>query len=68
MRTPAEDLVTLISYMAGCKGKIVWDATKPDGQPRRRQPLSMTADTLWRRLGFDNESCIFLLLQRLFVS
>ena len=30
-----KDLVTLISKLTGFKGKIVWDATKPDGQPRR---------------------------------
>ncbi len=30
-----KDLVTLIANLTGFKGKIVWDATKPDGQPRR---------------------------------
>jgi GDP-L-fucose synthase len=29
------DLVALIAELAGFKGRIVWDATKPDGQPRR---------------------------------
>ncbi|MGH7144982.1 MAG: GDP-L-fucose synthase family protein [Planctomycetota bacterium] len=29
------DLVTLIADLSGFHGKIVWDATKPDGQPRR---------------------------------
>jgi GDP-L-fucose synthase len=29
------DLVTLIAELAGFDGRIVWDATKPDGQPRR---------------------------------
>jgi GDP-L-fucose synthase len=29
------DLVTLIADLAGFKGRIVWDASKPDGQPRR---------------------------------
>jgi len=29
------DLVTLIVDMTGFKGKVVWDETKPDGQPRR---------------------------------
>ena len=29
------DLVTLIVELTGFTGRIVWDATKPDGQPRR---------------------------------
>ncbi len=29
------DLVALIVELTGFKGKIIWDATKPDGQPRR---------------------------------
>ena len=30
-----EDLVHLIVELTGFKGRIVWDKTKPDGQPRR---------------------------------
>ena len=30
-----KDLVGLIAKLTGFKGRIVWDATKPDGQPRR---------------------------------
>ncbi|MCL0037604.1 hypothetical protein M1N10_01155 [Thermodesulfovibrionales bacterium] len=30
-----KDLVELIVKLTGFKGKIVWDTTKPDGQPRR---------------------------------
>lgn len=29
------DLVKLITELTGFKGKIMWDTTKPDGQPRR---------------------------------
>jgi GDP-L-fucose synthase len=29
------DLTVLIAELTGFKGRIVWDATKPDGQPRR---------------------------------
>lgn len=29
------DLVKLIAKLSGFKGKIIWDKTKPDGQPRR---------------------------------
>lgn len=30
-----KDLVQLIVRLTGYKGKVVWDKTKPDGQPRR---------------------------------
>ena len=30
-----KDLVELIAKLTGFKGEIVWDASKPDGQPRR---------------------------------
>ncbi len=35
-----KDLVTLIGKLTGFKGKIVWDKTKPDGQPRRKLDVS----------------------------
>lgn len=34
------DLVNLIARLTGFKGKIVWDSSKPDGQPRRRVDIS----------------------------
>ncbi len=30
-----KDLVDLIINLTGFKGKVIWDATQPDGQPRR---------------------------------
>ena len=30
-----KDLVELIARLTGFKGKILWDTSKPDGQPRR---------------------------------
>jgi GDP-L-fucose synthase len=30
-----KDLVKVIIKLTGFKGKIIWDKTKPDGQPRR---------------------------------
>ncbi len=35
-----KDLAALISGKIGYKGKIVWDKTKPNGQPRRRLDTS----------------------------
>lgn len=42
------DLVPLIARLCGFKGDIVWDTTKPNGQPRRR--LDTTRAEAW--LGF----------------
>jgi GDP-L-fucose synthase len=30
-----KDLVKLIVKLTGFKGKVMWDKSKPDGQPRR---------------------------------
>lgn len=30
-----KDLINLIVEFSGFKGKIIWDTSKPDGQPRR---------------------------------
>lgn len=35
MEISINDLTNLICELAGFKGEIVWDSTKPDGQPRR---------------------------------
>jgi GDP-L-fucose synthase len=46
------DLVALIARLTGYQGEIVWDASKPDGQPRRaldtsraREAFGFTAST-----------------------
>jgi len=36
MEISIKDLVTLICKLMDYKGKLVWDKTKPDGQPKRR--------------------------------
>jgi GDP-L-fucose synthase len=35
-----KDLVELVVKQTGFKGKIIWDSSKPDGQPRRRLDTS----------------------------
>jgi len=35
-----QDLVVMISHLAGYKGKLVWDTSKPNGQPRRGLDVS----------------------------
>ena len=34
------DLTELIANLCGFTGKIIWDTSKPDGQPRRRLDTS----------------------------
>ncbi len=45
---PIKNLVELIARLCGFKGKIIWDTSKPDGQPRRCLDVSKAGD----RLGF----------------
>lgn len=41
-------MVELIAKLTGFKGKIIWDTTKPDGQPRRMLDVSRAE----REFGF----------------
>lgn len=40
MEISIKDLAFLISRLTGYKGQLVWDATKPNGQPRRALDVS----------------------------
>ena len=55
MEITIRDLVTLIARLTGFTGEIRWDASKPDGQPRRCLDVTR-ADRLlhWHaRIGFE---------------
>ena len=44
-----KDLAELIARLTGFEGKLVWDTTKPNGQPRRALDTSRAADYFgWR--------------------
>jgi len=43
------DLTEIIVELTGFKGKLVWDATKPDGQPRRMLDTSRA----WKEFDFQ---------------
>ncbi len=45
------DLVTLIAKITGFKGELVWDHTKPDGQPRRK----LNVDRARTEFGFESK-------------
>jgi len=46
-----KELVILISKFTGFKGRIVWDSSKPDGQPRRR----LDTTKAYKEFGFKAE-------------
>lgn len=47
-----KDLARLIKKLLGFKGEIVWDKTKPDGQPRRRLDTSKAKN----EFGFESKT------------
>jgi GDP-L-fucose synthase len=46
------DLVTLIAELTGFEGEIVFDPSKPDGQPRRK----LNVERAKREFGFTSET------------
>lgn len=44
MEISMKELITLIAELVGFEGEIQWDATKPDGQPRRALDSSRARD------------------------
>ena len=47
-KSPSASLVPAIAKVTGFSGSIVWDASKPDGQPRR----SLDTSRAERTFGF----------------
>ena len=39
-----KELVDLIADIAGFRGRLVWDVSRPDGQPRRLLDTTRAAD------------------------
>ncbi|HAN16689.1 MAG TPA: EscV/YscV/HrcV family type III secretion system export apparatus protein [Chloroflexi bacterium] len=54
-RITIRDLVTLIAKLCDFRGEIVWDSSKPDGQPRRCLDTARAERLLgWRaKIGFE---------------
>jgi len=46
LETSIKDLIELIKRLTGFKGEIVWDRSKPDGQPRRYYDMSLLKEKL----------------------
>ncbi len=45
-----KDLVALIAELTGFEGEVIWDTTKPNGQPRRKLDVSRAKE----RFGFES--------------
>lgn len=48
MEIKIKELLHLIAELTGFQGEIIWDASKPDGQPRR----SLDTSRAWQEFGF----------------
>jgi len=48
MEISIKDLVELIAHLTGFSGRIVWNTSKPNGQPRRR----LNVERAEREFGF----------------
>jgi GDP-L-fucose synthase len=47
-----KELVELVAELTGFEGKIVWDTSKPNGQPRRKLDVSRAKE----RFGFESQT------------
>jgi len=57
--TTIKDLMELIVKLTGYKGKVVWNTSKPDGQPRRCLETSRAA-----KFGFKSETSLEIGLKK----
>jgi GDP-L-fucose synthase len=48
---PIRELVVLIAELCGFRGRVVWDTTKPNGQPRRKLDTARAERELGWRAG-----------------
>ena len=56
METSIENLASLIARLTGFQGRIVWDTTKPDGQPRRSLDTTRAAQEFGFRAAVPFEA------------
>ena len=53
--TTIRELASLIGRLTAFKGRIVWDTSKPDGQPRRRLDTSRAREAFGFQATTDLE-------------
>ena len=59
------ELTELVASVVGYRGKIIWDATKPDGTPRKLMDVSRLTALGWKaktglRAGIERTYASFL--------
>lgn len=54
--TTIRELVELIARLTGYEGKVIWDTTKPDGQPRRQLDTTKAAQMFGFEAATDLEA------------
>lgn len=59
VETSIKEVAKIISQIVGFNGEIVWDMTKPDGQPRRRLDVSKA-----KEIGFEAKTSLKKGLER----
>ncbi len=52
---PIRDLATMVAKIVGFDGDLVWDASKPDGQPRRQLDTTRAAEQIGFRAATSFE-------------
>jgi len=55
MEISIRDLITLVARLTGFEGDIIWDTSKPDGQPRRCLDITKAEQCFGFRARFDFE-------------
>lgn len=54
IEVPIKEIVELIAGLAGFDGEIIWDTSKPDGQPRR----CLATDRAKNEFGFESRTSL----------
>ncbi len=55
MEISIKDLVELIAHLTGFNGRIIWDTSKPNGQPRRRLDVNRAEQAFGFKAGTSFE-------------
>jgi len=55
MEISIKHLVELIAHLTGFKGRIIWDTSKPNGQPRRRLDVTRAEQAFGFKAGTSFE-------------
>ena len=63
MEISIKDLVDFIARLTEFKGEVLWDTSKPDGQPRRCLDTSKVERLFWFRARLPSEEGLRLTME-----